>query len=280
MDFSKLNSQITNVSFNQGDPNYVEEWNKTQAPDSELPFSSYMHMSTAWKYIERDYPEANIEEMKEKMSKLVKMSLRALRPAVEVQGAERIDINMYPDMNDRTYQIYAYDVMFDTDYEIHMFEANRSPFFCPFNTKTTDDGQILKLESATYAENVKAICSDALRIVILKQEPHIIKKCYDSSEGDDANFVYEKVTKVYREVCGKPLRNNLTCDLLYEKLPKLVSQEINLSEVFKQMNTFRGVPCRFILLYDFFNMLLLLSRQLSITMDDLLDKMLGSIINQ
>lgn len=243
--------------------------------DGDLPFCSCMHMSTGWKFIERNYPDANIEEMKDQIVKAVKHSLRALRPIIEVRGAEQFDIEKYPELNKKVYQIYGYDVMFDTNFNLNLFEANRSPTFVPYIKRTGVDGEEIHTKSPPDELNIRTIIPEALRIVILNQEPKVLKKCYDSGEGDDSEFIFERVLKIFRKISGLPLRTIISCDMIYENFNSLSTPEIDLSKVdidtiFDKMFSFNGKSTKPISVYDFFKFMGLVADELSMTLHDIL----------
>lgn len=271
-DFADKSCQVTNRTFNKHHPDYVEEENTFM--DGELPFCSSMHISTGWKFIKRNYPEANIEEMKSKIVETITHSLRALRPSIEVKGGEQFDINMYPHINKKVFQIYGYDIMFDTDFNIHLFEANRAPTFLPYILRHGENGEEIKVKSTTDEINIKTILPDALRIAILNQEPKVLKKCYDSSEGSDADYVFEKVVTIFKKLAGRPMRTTLTCDMLYENFHELSTPDLDLSKVeldsaFSKMFAFNGKSLRALTPYDFFKFLALIAEQLNLTLENI-----------
>lgn len=275
LDFSDTSCQITNKSLNKNHPNFVDDTNAYM--DGDLLFSNCMHVSTGWKFIQRDYPEANIEEMKEKIVHAIKYSLRALRPTVEMHLAEQFDIQNHPDVNDRIYQIYGYDVMFDTNYNVHLFEANRRPIMVPYIVKTGENGETIKSRSPPDELNIKTILSEALRIMVMNQEPKIAKKVYDSSQGDDADFLYEKVVKVFRILSGKPLRSMLTCEMIYDSFTSLSTPTLDLSKVdiesiFAKVPSLKGYSATPLSVYDLFKFMRYVADELDMTLYDTLSE--------
>lgn len=241
-----------------------------------------MHISTGWKFIKRNYPEANIEEMKEKIAHVVKISLRSLRPISEARGAEMFDINMHPDLNNRIFQILGYDIMFDTEFNVHLFEANKAPSLNCYTVRHGENGEDLKTRSIPDEINMGTMIPEALKISILKQDSKVYKKCYDSTEGDDEAFVYEKVTKIFRKLCGVPMRSTLTSSNIFDNLQNFSSTELNLRDVdlesvFEKLTSLRGGSYRAIEMYDFYNFLNLLADELNLKFDDMLTKMCSNL---
>lgn len=230
-DTANTYAHLTNYTLNKNNEKYVNVGEDEEDPNpDEIKLSSKMPMQHVWKLIKKHYPECNIDDLRDKVANIARQVLRSHRPHIEVKCCEMMDMDMTEKENQKYFQILGLDIMFDTNYDAWLFETNRFP---SMNISLEKDDDLSRKQRSVTDEKIKStVLRELFRIVVGKQESKVFTKFYDSGiEGsDDAEFLYEKVVKVYRYLSGRNLRETLIPSDIY-RLLSLPQMDLDLSSV-------------------------------------------------
>ena len=231
-DTANIFSHLTNYSINRKSDKYVnnEDENSTECASEAVP--TKMSMAQVWRMIKEEYPHADIEALKQKVRDISADVLRSCRSAIEVKCAEMLDMNMPAEVNDKFFHVLGLDIMFDDNFDAWLFETNRFPSMDIGLSRETAEG-VTERHRSIIDEKIKGtLVHESAKILVGKQESEIFTKFYDSSEAgsSDAEFVYEKVFKVYRKLSGPALKTSLTVADFY-KLMTMLPSEVDASKV-------------------------------------------------
>lgn len=182
--------------------------------------------------IRDEYPEADVAALKQKVRDISADVLRSCRSAIEVKCAEMLDMSMPAELNDKFFHVLGLDIMFDDNFDAWLFETNRFPSMDIFFSHENADG-VNERHRSVIDEKIKGtLLHESFKILVGKQESEIFTKFYDTSEagGADAEFLYEKVFKVYRKLSGPALKTSLSVADFY-KLMSMLPSEVDVSKV-------------------------------------------------
>jgi hypothetical protein len=242
-DTANIYSHLTNYSINRKSDKYVnaeEEEEESTVPD-EIKFNTKMPMSAVWKLIQKEYPEADIDALKKKVIDCASNTLRSCRSAIEVKCAEMMNMNMTEGTNNKFFHVLGLDIMFDDNFDAWLFETNRFPSMDISLTQPGKDGSIEKHRSIIDEKIKGTLLQEAFKILVAKQKSDIFTQFYDSSvEGtEDHDFIYEKVSKVFKKLSGNDLKETLSVADFYKLLtiipPECDMLKINIESYIQRM---------------------------------------------
>ncbi|CAI2366513.1 unnamed protein product [Moneuplotes crassus] len=202
---------ITNGLRNIDHPNYVSE------PENEEDEDQVYHrypLTRAWELVSEnlDDPEADLEKMKQGVKDLANSLLRCYRSSIEAEQADFMEMDGARDKNDKLFNILGLDVMFDADLRPWLFETNRNPGMSLTYPMLNEEGVVIQ-KNSKIATGVKCnLINEVAKILIGKEDSKSFAKIYDSSdlEGGDADFIYEKVFRLFKNLCGTKLTRTLS----------------------------------------------------------------------
>ena len=212
-DTENIYSHLTNYSINKNSDKYVNyEEQDDHSTDDDMKFIHKMPMSQVWKLIEQEYPDYDINSLKEKIVDCARGMLRSCRGAIEVKSAEMLNMNMSEEENNKFFHIIGLDIMFDANLDIWLFETNRFPSMDLTWTRPNKDG-VQERNRSIIDERLKGtLFNEACKILVGKHESSLFKEFYDSGMPDtiDHDFMYEKIMKVYRGLSGGAAKDALS----------------------------------------------------------------------
>lgn len=273
-DTANIFSHLTNYSINRKSDKYVNNEDENANEDNTEKVPTKVSLSQVWKMIKEEHPDVDIQALKQKVIDISADVIRSSRSAIEVRCAEMLDMNMPSEVNDKFFHILGLDIMFDDNFDAWLFETNRFPSMDITLTQPNAEGVNVKFRS-TIDEKIKGtLCHESFKILVGKQESQIFTKFYDSSvEGsEDAEFFYEKVFKIYRNLSGPSLKDSITIADFYKLMnllsPAFDTTRIDLESVIQRL---RLQETTTLSLIDVFNGLKYLAEDLEVNMLSLLD---------
>jgi len=232
---------LTNYSINKNSEKYSNAEDENELDENSSKANTKVTLAQVWRMIRNEYPEADIQALKQKVRDISLNVLRSSRSAIEVKCSEMLNMNMPAEVNNKFFHVLGLDIMFDDNFDAWLFETNRFPSMDIFFTKENKDGTSERNRSLIDEKIKGTLLHESFKILVGKQESEIFTKLYDSGEVDseEANFVYEKVFKIYKALCGGSLKSFLSIAELYQILnilPESVdSKSINLEPVLQTL---------------------------------------------
>ncbi|CAI2363694.1 unnamed protein product [Moneuplotes crassus] len=230
----------TNSSKNTGNPNYVSEPDGQK--DQDIIYSKYP-LSRSWELISQDLhdTETALVKMKQGIRDLVNSLLRCYRSSIEAEQADFIEMDGTNEQNDKLFNILGFDIMFDEDLQPWLLETNRNPSMVLTSLVLNESGVLTNKDSKVAIEVKANLINEVAKILINKEDSNYFLKCYDNSdpESEDANFIYERVFKIFKHICGAKLKRTvLINDFInyISSLPEELIRSITSDQIITNLN--------------------------------------------
>ena len=267
-------SHLTNYSINRKSDKYVNNQDENGNEEASEEAPTKVSLTQVWKMIKAEYPECDISALKQKVVDISTDVLRSCRSAIEVKCAEMMDMNMTPEENNKFFHVLGLDIMFDDNFDAWLFETNRFPSMDIALTRETESG-VQEKERSIIDEKIKGtLLHESFKILVGKQDSEIFVPFYDSgvAGSNDAEFMYEKVFKVYEKLSGPTLKTSVTIADFYKLLailpPGLDTSRINIELIIQRLQLKETVNLDLI---EVFNGLKFLAEDLEVGFHSLLD---------
>lgn len=278
-DTANIFSHLTNYSINRKSDKYVNKSDEDSENDSEVTtekVETKVTLTKVWQMIKNEYPHVDIAALKQKVKDISADVLRSCRAAIEVKCSEMLDMNMPAELNDKFFHVLGLDIMFDDNFDAWLFETNRFPSMDIYFNHENSEG-VNERHRSIIDEKIKGtLLHESFKILVGKQESEIFTKFYDSGEAgsQDAEFLYEKVFKVYRKLSGNSLKETITVADFYKLLNYLPATvdptKVDIEAVIQRLQLQDTAA---IGLIDAFNGLKYLAEQLQTNMISLVDSL-------
>ena len=152
-DTSNVFSHITNSAINSKSEKFMNS--EEGVEDSPDKVASRYYFSHIWKMIKEEYPEANIDDMKQQIKDISTGILRSFRAAIEVKSCQILEIGQNVENNDKFFHILGLDIMFDDNFNAWLIETNRFPSMALYFNSPNEEG-VLEQKRSVIDEKVKS----------------------------------------------------------------------------------------------------------------------------
>lgn len=198
-DTSNPFSNVTNSAINSKSDKFVTASEPQEGDDRVL---GRYYVTKIWELIKEQYPEADLDRMKQQILDISNGILKSFRSSIEAEGRQLLEMQKEGGQNfenDKHFQILGTDIMFDDNFKAWLIETNRYPSLKWYYMTPNEEGVVEKRRSVVD-ENVKRILfHECFKILVGKEESQEYVKWYDSEE-ENRGFLTERVEEVTKKM--------------------------------------------------------------------------------
>ena len=150
--------------------------------DEDIP--RRMVMEDALDLLQKQMPDIDVrEKMWSQIDLLVRRSLEAMRPHAQVMSEQFLKGKVSEDLNGKTFQMVAYDIMFDEDLNIFLVELNKHGCMKLDAHCVDNDGNRVAMECEPHKIVKPSVYAHGFNMCMGRGTSDTLVKVYDSTEA-------------------------------------------------------------------------------------------------